>query len=296
MKTGTLFKEYIWLINTIHRHGAITFAQINEEWKKTTMSEGLKMHRSTFNRHKDAIQEMFGIIIECGKGHRYHITNRQVLREDSVQNWLLSTLSVNNIITESLSVQNRIFLESIPEVRHLEILVEAMRENNKVMIQYQKYGANDYSEREIEPYFLKLHRRRWYVMANTEGGYRTFSFDRIEDVSMTKERFKIPKGFDPKEYFSDCFGIMRDEQRPAERIVLRALGNERYYMDDLPVHASQRVIGKGDGYIDYEIMMRPTSDFIGYIMSRGSWLKVLSPQSLVDEIRQGLQKTLSMYE
>jgi predicted DNA-binding transcriptional regulator YafY len=259
------------------------------------MSGNLKMHRSVFNRHRDAILDMFGIMIEC-KGHRYYIRNETVLKEDSVQNWLFSTLSVNNIISESMSLQHRIFLESIPQVRHLELLFEAMKENRKVVIDYQKYGSTEVSERVIEPYFLKLHKRRWYVMANTANGYRLFSFDRVMSAIVTKEKFKMPKDFDAKRYFEDCFGVMRDERHPAERIVLRALGNERHYMNDLPVHQSQKVIGEGEGYVDYEIFMRPTSDFIGYVMSRGSWLKVVSPQSLVDEIAENLRKTLGMYK
>ena len=67
-------------------------------------------------------------------------------------------------------------------------------------------------------------------------------------------------------------------------------------MGGLPVHESQNVIGEGEGDVEYEIWMRPTSDFIGYVMSRGSWLKVMSPQSLVDEIAENLRKTLEMYK
>ena len=295
MRSTSLFKSCIWLINIVHRYGEITFAQVNAEWMKTEMSGNQKMHRSAFNRHRDYILDMFGIMIEC-KGRKYYIYNERVLKEDSVQNWLFSTLSVNNIISESLSLQNRIFLESIPKVTYLELLVEAMKENRKVVIDYQKYGSTEVSKRIIEPYFLKLHKRRWYVMANTADGYRLFSFDRVMSASIVKQTFSMPKDFDARKYFGDCFGVMRDERHPAERIVLRALGNERHYMNDLPVHQSQKVIGEGDGYVDYEIFMRPTSDFIGYVMSRGSWLKVMSPQSLVDEIAENLRKTLGMYE
>ena len=295
MRSTSLFKSCIWLINIVHRYGEITFAQINAEWMKTEMSGNQKMHRSAFNRHRDAILDMFGIMIEC-KGRKYYIYNERVLKEDSVQNWLFSTLSVNNIISESLSLQNRIFLESIPKVTYLELLVEAMKENRKVVIDYQKYGSTEVTKRVIEPYFLKLHKRRWYVMANTADGYRLFSFDRVMSASIVKQTFSMPKDFDARKYFEDCFGVMRDERHPAERIVLRALGNERHYMNDLPVHQSQKVIGEGDGYVDYEIFMRPTSDFIGYVMSRGSWLKVMSPQSLVDEIAENLRKTLVMYK
>lgn len=63
MKSYALFQEYIWLVNTIHRAGRITLEDINRKWVGTDMSEGLPMVRSTFNRHKDAIQDMFGIYL-----------------------------------------------------------------------------------------------------------------------------------------------------------------------------------------------------------------------------------------
>lgn len=49
---------------------------------------------------------MFGVIIECDKkdGFRYYIYNAEVLEEDSIQNWMLSTLSVNSILSESKGV------------------------------------------------------------------------------------------------------------------------------------------------------------------------------------------------
>ncbi len=35
MKTYTKFKEYIWLVNTIHKARRITFAEIQEKWLQT---------------------------------------------------------------------------------------------------------------------------------------------------------------------------------------------------------------------------------------------------------------------
>ena len=86
MKTATKFKEYIWLVDTIHKAGRITFAEIQEKWLRSDMSEGVELARSTFNRHKDAIQDMFGIYIECDRqnGYKYNIGNDEVLQDDSV--------------------------------------------------------------------------------------------------------------------------------------------------------------------------------------------------------------------
>ena len=58
MTTYTKFKEYIWLVNTIYYAKAITFAEINERWLKTDMSEGVEINDS--NRFPfDEIKEAF---------------------------------------------------------------------------------------------------------------------------------------------------------------------------------------------------------------------------------------------
>lgn len=67
MTTYTKFKEYIWLVNTIYQAKSITFAEINERWLNTEMSEGVEMSRTTFYRHKCAIEDIFGIYIDCDK-------------------------------------------------------------------------------------------------------------------------------------------------------------------------------------------------------------------------------------
>lgn len=65
MTTPTLFKEYIWLVNTIYRAGKISLSDINKKWIRTEMSGGAELARTTFNRHKEAIEDIFGIYIDA---------------------------------------------------------------------------------------------------------------------------------------------------------------------------------------------------------------------------------------
>lgn len=58
MRTQAKFKEYIWLVNTINKARAISFADIQKKWLETDMSKGIELARSTFNRHKDAIEDI----------------------------------------------------------------------------------------------------------------------------------------------------------------------------------------------------------------------------------------------
>ena len=305
MKIPTLFKEYIWLIETIHQAGKITFAEINEKWRKREESGGVEFARTTFNRHRYAILEMFGVIIDCDRkdGYRYFIYNKEVLSDDSVANWLFSTLSVGNMLDENVGVQDRILIESVPSGDvHLKQIIKSMRENRRIMITYRRYGAASANSFSVAPYCVKLFKRRWYVLARIDRPtynrttMAVFALDRIESVELQKETFKIDPDFDAQEYFGECFGIVVGDGTMPERIVLRAYGLEPYYLHDLPLHHTQREVNVTKEYTDFEFYMRPTSDFKAHLMSSGEWLKVIEPKWLVKEMQNWLQASIDRYK
>ena len=311
MKIPTLFKEYIWLIETINRVGKISLAEINELWQKREESEGMPFARTTFNRHRDAILDIFGVIIDCDRkdGYRYFIYNKEVLEENTVQNWMLSTLSVSNMLDENVSLQHRILLESIPSGNYiLQDILNAMRENRRIMITYRRYGAASANSFSVAPYCVKLFKRRWYLLARLDRpSYRDngkgdkeplsiFSLDRIEDLNIQETKFTINPDFDAASYFDECFGIVIGDGTKPEHIILRAYGLEPYYLRDLPLHPSQREIKETEEYTDFEYYLRPTSDFMAHLMSRGEWLQIISPGWLAEEMQRWLQAAMNRYK
>ena len=303
MKSYALFQQYIWLVNTIHKYKRLTLDEINQYWRETDMSEGLPIARSTFNRHRDAILDMFGIIIECDKkdGFRYFIYNAEVLEEDSIQNWMLSTLSVNSILSESKGVHDRILLEQVPsDGDNLHKFIDAMKRGVCVNVGYMKYGSkNVKSTMTLEPYFVKLFKRRWYAVvkfAEPDGMFFTLAFDRIVYLEISEAKFVYDKGFDPIGWFKDSYGIVRDRDVPVERVVIRAFGKEANYLRDLPFHHSQKEICKEEDFSDFELQLSPTSDFWTPLLSRGAAIKVLQPQWLAEEIRGIHREAAKLYE
>lgn len=300
MTTYTKFKEYIWLVNTIYHAKAITFAEINERWLKTDMSEGVEMARTTFYRHKCAIEDIFGIYIDCDKkhGNKYYIGNENVLREDSVQNWMLSTLSVGNMVEESQSLHNRILLEHVPSGgEQLQQIIKAMKDCRQLRITYHRYSASSSKEYTIDPYCIKLFRQRWYLLGLLHNEFlSTFSLDRMEHIEQLDSKFKVHDDFDAVAYFRDSYGMLTDDSMAVERIVLRAYAYEPYYLRDLPLHHSQREIATTEEYTDFELHLKPTSDFKAHLLSRGQWLEVLEPHSLADEIVEWHRNAIERYK
>lgn len=303
MKNADLFKEYIWLVNILHRFGRLSLEEINQRWLETEMSEGVSLVRSTFNRHRDAILDMFGIIIECDRRDefRYYIDNDEVLEEETIQNWMFSTLSVNNMLTECKSISGRILLEKIPsEGEYLHRFIEAMKNNLRIKVAYRRYGAEELRPTMVlDPYFIKLFNKRWYGIVKfpeSSSAFFTISFDRIQSMELTEESFEYDKDFDPATWFRDCYGIVRKPDVPVEKIVIRAFDIEAKRMRDLPLHESQREIRTSKDYADFEVTLRPTDDFFTPLLSRGAFIKILSPKWLADEIRNQHKEAVRLYE
>lgn len=300
MNTYTKFKEYIWLVNTIYHARAITLSEINKKWLQTEMSEGITLSRTSFHRHRIAIEEIFGLYIDCDKkrGNKYFIGNREVLEEDSVQNWMLSTMSVGNILSESHSLHDRILLENVPSGGEmLQQVIKAMKESKKISITYRRYGGHATRTFELEPYCVKLFVQRWYLLGRfADRGMAIFSFDRILEIKMSNEKFIVDEDFDAANYFSDCFGVMLDENSIPEKVLIRAYGYEPYYLRDLPLHHSQREIQSTEEYSDFELRLKITPDFKSKLLSRGEWIEILEPKALAKEIVEWHQKAIERYK
>lgn len=249
------------------------------------------MSRTSFNRHREEIEDIFGIKIVCSRynGNRYYIENTDNLDATTIENWMANTISINNLIAENRSVCDRILLETIPsEGKTLQTVIEAMREGHKFEFDYKKYYSPETKHYDLEPYCVKLYHRRWYLLGRYSHNkdFRLFAFDRISDAHKSSEKFKIDPAFDASDYFNDCFGVALNTSVPVQKVILRAYFNERYYLRDLPLHPTQRLVGEGDGYYDYEVTLRPTEDFLGYLLSRSDFVKIISPESLAKQLKE----------
>ena len=300
MKTREIFKEYIWLLNTIYQAGRITFAEINEKWLRTEMSGGVEISRTTFNRHKDAIEDIFDVIIDCDKKDRfrYFIANKSVLREETIQNWMLSSMTVHTAVQEGASLQKRILLENIPSgYKYLQSILEAMKANHCISFTYQKYNDAEIKVyTEAEPYCLKLYKQRWYMLTKIKQQFRTFSLDRIKHFEVLAKSFQLDKDFDAEEFFHDYFGVFRDEATLPQEVVIRALKEERPYLRDLPLHHSQKETITTDEYSDFSYFLSPTDDFLGEILRKKDRLYVISPIELREKVHNYIKEMEINYE
>lgn len=276
-------------MDTIYRADGITFEEINEKWLRNSMSDGLDLPLKTFHNHRKAIEEIFDISIVCDRrnGYRYYVENAEDMKKGGVRTWLLNTFAVNNLINESHHLKRRILFEQIPSgQKHLTTIIEAMRDSRTLEMTYKSFWRQDSYTAEVEPYFVKVFRQRWYMVAkNTEkDALRIYALDRVQEMRETDNGFAFPKDFDPEEYFYNSYGIIHDDNCPPEIVDLKVFGVQREYFRTLPLHHSQKEVETENEYSVFRYYLSPTYDFVQEILSHGCEIEVLFPEHLRNEV------------
>jgi len=300
MKNTDTFRQYTWLINTIQRAKRISLERICQQWINNDLNDGKPLSRTTFYRLRQAIEEMFGIRIECDNQHQYFISNPETLKDNSTQNWMLRTLTVNNILLDGLSIKDQLLLEDIPAgLEHLETIINAIKSRHALQMGYQKFTDYEPYTTLIEPYCLKLFHQRWYLLGKSERkGYKLaiYALDRMTELTETESNYTFAADFDAETYFNNYFGVFIGEGVPPKLVILRAYGNMPNLLRTLPLHHSQKEIVKTDTYTDFEYHLAPTFDFQQAILKEGKELEVIEPLSLREMIHDELVAALSRYE
>lgn len=294
-----LFSRYIWLIDTIRRHGTITRAELDSLWKRSPFSNGDPLPRRTFYNYRNAIEELFKINIECNPAtFEYYIDDGGNAHAESVTDWMLNAASMSNALTDARDVSDLIFLEDVPSSRgHLSVVISALKELKPLKFTYSPYTRTGSSPGvTIEPYFLKLFRQRWYVTGrNTrEDTIKTYALDRMTDVVMGGSHFERPVDFDAEAYFRDSFGIVFSHGE-AKEVTIRTDPRQAKYFRALPLHHSQSEMIH-DRYSIFTYRLKLTPDFVQELLSHGPRVTVLGPPELRAMMIDELQNSLQNYE
>lgn len=294
------FDRYIWLIDTINRHGHISFSDISYLWARSPLNKLGENYlpERTFHNHRQAILDTFGIEIKCDRSMGYFIANDEDLEEDGIRQWLLNSLSLNNLMNESREMRDRILFEEIPSSqRWLTAIVNAIKDQKTIEMTYQSFNCAEPNTFEAHPWCLKLFKQRWYLLAKSEAFKepRIYALDRIRSVKETKNSLKVPKKFKADDFFSHFFGIIVDKRTP-ETIRLKVDADQVKYYKSLPLHSSQKEIETTEVYTVFQYQLVPTFDFIQEILSKGPSVEVLAPESFRDEIHAEIKAMLARYE
>jgi hypothetical protein len=292
--------KYVWLVETIYKAKKISFEEINRRWMDNDMSEDKPLSIRTFHKWRIAIEEMFGLIIENENNgqYRYYIENADELRNGSMRSWLFNTLTVSNLMMDSVSIKDKVLFEVIPDgEQYLPDILEALKKNLVLGMTYQSYTRDEAKTFEVEPYCLKAFKQRWYLVARSPyyDKVMIYALDRVHWLEVKDKSFKYPKNFIPEKFFDDSFGIIADQRIDVETVKIKVSASQANYLRSLTLHQTQKEIERTDEYSIFTVRLRPTFDFRQEILSQGCDIEVLEPKWFRDEMAEIAKRMWNKY-
>lgn len=290
-------RKYLWILTKLRLHKSLTLEQIGRMWVDDQVNNGEELTNRTFHKYLRDIEDLFDVNIvntRCGD-YSYSIEGLESLKNDEFRSWLLDSYAVVDQLQVDKRLRGRVFFEDIPSGQQwLTVFLEAIRQNKTTTITYQRYVYGHENTYDIEPYALKLFNRRWYVIARNpylsdkekNDVIRIYGLDRMKEVVITSKCFLEPEPGVIENMFQDCYGILADENVPAERVVIKAWSPQYKYIRSLPLHKSQREIDHDDDEsVTFEYYVRPTFDFLQELLAQTDSIEVLEPQSVRNQMR-----------
>lgn len=303
MISKTYFR-YIWLLDTLLNSNPLTIDEINMLWEDCPASDGQPIPLRTFHEHRKGIKEMFGVEIACdrSRGNVYYVKNPEVLDEQRLSKWLLRNYSIPQDFATFNGMKDRIMLEEIPlGIAFLDSIIEAMKQNLELKVDYQRYEDKQEEHLQtfhIQPYALKVFNRRWYLLGylKEQEGLRTIALDRILDLKVLKNSFKLPEDFDVRKFFADVVGVYVNEDLPVTKVKIRAYGVQAEYLRSTPLHKSQSESHSKHGeFAEFTYRLCITPELESQLMAMGENVEVLEPETLKEKMKKRINKMYNLY-
>ncbi|GHV69281.1 WYL domain-containing protein [Bacteroidia bacterium] len=293
-------KRHILIINKLRQAKKATFAEISDSLAKASELDGyydFNVSKRTFQRDVEDIATLYGIYIKFNFSGKYYCIEEDL--PDESERRMLEALDLFNAlktkenISQFVSFDNRV----AGGTENLYGLLHAIRNRLQISFVYSKFYKSHSENRTVEPLALKEFKYRWYLFARDtfDNRLKTYALDRLSDLQVFNTHFQQVDDFDVNELLKYCFGIIIPSGAEPQEIVLSFNSFQGKYIKSLPLHSSQKILIDNEKELRISLKLYITDDFIMELLSVGRTVKVIAPQSLVEDIKEIYVKALKKY-
>lgn len=177
-------------------------------------------------------------------------------------------------------------------------LFKSIISKKAIKITYRSYKSNINIEAVIHPYYLKEYNQRWFLFALNDNykSISNFALDRIESIERTTTKYIPNTSIDFDSYFDDVVGVTVNHDE-VQTIKIWLSKDQAPYTLSKPIHPSQELVEEHeDGSAIISIEVIPNFELMQLLLSFGERIKVLSPESLREEILKKIEKNIENYK
>lgn len=301
MAKDSYFSRYLWLYDTIKKNKNISVEELINKYNDSVYNgdNTKSISKRTFYRDLAEIKELFGIEIRFDKTEKgYKIDEDEM---DANKILLIDSYRYIHTFQRFNDLNRYIASENVKTgSEHLTMMLEAIKQRRSIQFNYQKYVCSEVENRKINPYFLKEYKSRWYVVATDQKDrkIKTFALERMNNIQFILNGatyFDIPIDITADNYFSDTFGIFKMPDLQAEEVILSFKPLKGKFIKSNPLHHSQTELIEDENEYRIKLKLQLTHDFTMEILSHGDEVQVISPESLIRDIRSKMENALKQY-
>ncbi|HAJ97128.1 MAG TPA: WYL domain-containing protein [Ruminococcus sp.] len=203
--------------------------------------------------------------------------------------------SFDNLIRKEVYHYNEVKMDCHSLIDNLWRIVQAIEDKHIITISYFKMDRSEI-KRKIKPLAIMFSEYYFYLIAYQEDDEtfspRYFRIDRIFSITENRNRFILAPEYDFDE------GSLREKSQfmfPGEgiKVVFEFTGlSVQAILDRLP---TAKITSKEGRTYTIEADVNNGRGLMMYLLSQGAWVKVLSPQSFVDEMKTEIEKMKRLY-
>jgi predicted DNA-binding transcriptional regulator YafY len=298
MSTTALLLRYIHIVNRVNKSPA-TYKEINSYLTRQSEFQDFKFNVSQrqFLRDLKKIGSILEIEIYYDPRQGVYKINEAEFSELSRRR--LEAFDTFNALKIGESTSRFIHFEKRrPQgTENLFELLHAIKNNLQISFTYQKFWEDQSTIRSVQPLALKEFKNRWYLLARNlkDGASKTFALDRLTNLDVSRLKFKPSPDFNIEDQFRYCFGIISPTFEKPEEMVLSFTPFQGKYIKTLPLHSTQQVLVDNEKELQISLKLCITHDLVMELLSFGAEMKVLQPETLVDEIKRAHMKAFKQY-
>jgi len=291
--------RYNLIIKKLRKHPA-SFAEISDflALESELQEYNFNVSKRTFQRDLEDIRSLYNIDIQFDFSKKVYFLDFD--EQPDVNERILEAFDTFNALNLSDRLSNNIHFEKRrPQgTENLYGLLHAINNQLQIKFTYQKFWEDELTKRNAEPYALKEFRNRWYVLAKDlkDNQVKSFALDRLSDLDITKKQFQLPNDFNVNQHYKYCFGIISPNGHKPEEIELSFDPFQGKYIKTLPLHESQQILIDNEEELRIKLTLFITHDFFMELLSYGENLRVIKPESLINDLTSTFKNVLKLYD
>ena len=292
------FKRYLYVIDRL-RSRPCSFNELQEHVMRKLENDDIdttfEYAIRTFERDKKDITALFGIVIQYNRKDKTYAIDEEEIEDQSVTR-MIDVFSIHHALQEGNKLSPSVFLEKRKSLgtEHIYGIIHAIQNLCLLQFTHQKHWEDFSTQREVKPIAIKESQQRWYLVALDKKNetVKTFGLDRISNLKITDTKFK-PVAYNVETEFQHAFGV--ETYEAAKKVILEFSKQQGNYIKTFPLHKSQRIVKETEDAVSIEIFIHTTNDIKMELLKYGSDVKVLSPISLQNEIKNRISEMSKLY-